>query len=365
MSTGPTRAITPADLYRTVGLAAGLALAALIAQALSTLLLGVVLALILSLPLAAAADAAERRGLSRLAGASAAVLVLGAALTGLGFALVPEFVRQLTQFADRLPSILTGVQHRLVNIKGIHVGNLSAQLSSFVHGYTQHPQRLIGPLGQASGTAAVVLAGLVVIAVVAFALAVNPDPVLAAALRALPPAQRGPAREVLARVRAAWLGWMKSVLIDMLVLGGLLWAGMALVGLPFAVGFAVFSALMTVIPNYGSIISAIPPVLAGLSQSPGEGLLVLLVYVIVNQIEGNLLLPLIMARTVDMHPAVVAIGVLVVAALFGIIGIFVAIPLISLATILVQALWIEPQEAAAGLSVPGAGEAGMGSPPAG
>jgi predicted PurR-regulated permease PerM len=54
-----------------------------------------------------------------------------------------------------------------------------------------------------------------------------------------------------------------------------------------------------------------------------------------------------MARTVDVHPAVVAIGLLVVAALFGIVGVFIAIPLISLTMILVQALWIEPQEAAA------------------
>jgi predicted PurR-regulated permease PerM len=164
------------------------------------------------------------------------------------------------------------------------------------------------------------------------------------------------------RVRSAWLGWMAAVALDMVVLGTLLWLGMVIIGLPFAVGFATFSALMTVIPNYGSIISAIPPVLAALAQSPKEAVLVIIVYVIVNQIEGNLLLPLIMARTVDMHPAVVAIGLLIVASLFGLIGVFIAIPLISLAIILVQALWIEPQEAAARarLAIPPGG--GVGSP---
>lgn len=76
-------------------------------------------------------------------------------------------------------------------------------------------------------------------------------------------------------------------------------------------------------------------------------MLVLVVYVIVNQIEGNLILPLIMARTVDIHPAAVSIGLLVMASLFGLIGLFLAIPLLSLFTILVQVLWIEPEEAAA------------------
>jgi predicted PurR-regulated permease PerM len=104
---------------------------------------------------------------------------------------------------------------------------------------------------------------------------------------------------------------------------------------------------MTVIPNYGSVISAIPPIIAGLAVSPSEALLVLIVYLIVNQIEGNLILPLIMARTVDMHPGVVALGLLVMAALFGLIGVLIAIPLLSLAVIMVETLWIEPQEARA------------------
>ena len=76
----------------------------------------------------------------------------------------------------------------------------------------------------------------------------------------------------------------------------------------------------------------------------------LIVYVIINQIEGNLILPLIMARTVDMHPAVVTIGLLVMGALFGLIGVLIAIPLLSLAIILVEALWIEPQEARSALA---------------
>ena len=73
----------------------------------------------------------------------------------------------------------------------------------------------------------------------------------------------------------------------------------------------------------------------------------LIVYLIVNQIEGNLILPLIMARTVAMHPSVVSLGLLVMAALFGLIGVLIAIPLLSLAAILAQALWIEPREARA------------------
>jgi predicted PurR-regulated permease PerM len=73
---------------------------------------------------------------------------------------------------------------------------------------------------------------------------------------------------------------------------------------------------------------------------------VLLVHVIVNQLEGDLVLPVILSRTVDLHPAVVTIGVVVMSALFGVIGVLISIPLLSLAIIVAQMLWIEPLEAA-------------------
>lgn len=335
------------DGYRAVLLGAGLAVAALLVHELATLILAVVIAVIIALPLAVAAAQAERRGAPRALGAVLALVLIAGALTGLGIVLVPAFVHQVNDFTARLPSILSGVQRQLGHLGALHVRNLSAQVKHFVDGYLQHPQRLIGPLGAVSNAAFVIVVGLVVVAVSAFAMAVRPAPLLAFLMRVTPATHRGRLGEVLARIRTAWLGWMTAVVIDMVVLGSLLWAGMAIVGLPFAIGFATFSALMTVIPNYGSVISAVPPILAALSQSPTKAVLVLIVYLVVNQIEGNLILPLIMARTVDMHPAVVSIGLLVMAALFGVIGVFIAIPLLSLFMILVQALWIEPQEAAA------------------
>jgi predicted PurR-regulated permease PerM len=276
-----------------------------------------------------------------------ALVVLAGFTVGLGLLIIPSFVDQIRAFSNRLPSLLSDAQRQLGGIKGLHTGNLSHSIRGLIDGYTNHPQRIIAPLEQIGSTVVVYVTALILVVAGAFTLAVNPEPVLDFVLRLLPAGQRGRMREVMARVRSAWIGWMIALVLDMIVLGTLLWVGLTIIDLPFAIGFATFSALMTVIPNYGSIISAIPPILAGLAQSPGKALLVLIVYIVVNQIEGNLVLPLIMARTIDVHPAVVAIGLLVVAALFGLIGVFIAIPLMSLALILVQAFWIEPQEAAA------------------
>jgi len=340
--------------YRAIGLAAGLVLVALLVQQLITLLLAVIVMLIISLPLAAAADMAERRGIPRALGAAGAMLAALGGLVALGFAIIPSFVSQARQFANDLPNTITRAERYLHGATGVTTRKLSADLTGFVQSYTHHPQRLIAPLESVGLSVAAILTSAVVVLITALYVAIAPDPLLNGTLRLLPADRRGDARAVMARVRTAWLGWLRAMAIDMLLLGGLLYLGMRLVGLEFAVGFAVFSAVLTVIPNFGSIISAVPPVLVGLSHSPGKAVLVLVVYVIVNQIEGNLILPLVMARTVDLHPALVAIGVLVMAQLFGLIGVIVAIPLLSLVIILVEELWIKPQEAA-GLEVVGAG----------
>ena len=339
--------MTPAVAYRTVGLGAALVVAVLVVQQLLTVLLVAVIVIIVSLPLTAAASMAERRGLPRASGASAALIAAFAVLLGLGLAVVPAFVSQVRQFAQRLPTILAGADRYIHGLTGGRTHRLSVQLTHYIQGYLHHPAQLVGPVERVGLTLFEIVFLLALIIVGSFLIAVNPTRLVSSVIRLLPADRRPQAQEVIARVRVAWLGWMTGMGVDMLVLGGLLFLGLEIIGLNFAIGFAVFSAFMTVIPNYGSVLSAIPPILAGLAQSPTKALLVLIVYLIVNQIEGNLILPLIMARTVAMHPSVVSLGLLVMAALFGLIGVLIAIPLLSLAAILAEALWIEPREARA------------------
>ncbi|MGI8904090.1 MAG: AI-2E family transporter [Solirubrobacteraceae bacterium] len=338
--------MTRSVAYRAVALAAALVVGALLAQQLVTLLLALALTVIISLPLSSAASIAQRHGLPRALGAIVALGVALAVAVALGFLIVPQFVAQVSEFVNGLPTTVSDAERYVHGLTGVATRTLTSDLSHFAQGYTRNPGRLIGPLAAVGLGVAGIVTGVIVMLVTALYIAINPKPLVSGALRLLPPARRERGAQVMSRVRMAWMGWLVAIGIDMVVLGGLLYLGMRIIGLGFALGFAVFSALLTVIPNYGSIISAIPPVLLGLAQSPGEGLLALAVYVIVNQIEGNLILPLVMARTVDLHPAVVAIGVLVIAQLFGLIGVIVAIPLISLAIILVDELWIAPQNGA-------------------
>ena len=69
-------------------------------------------------------------------------------------------------------------------------------------------------------------------------------------------------------------------------------------------------------------------------------------YILVQQIESNVTIPVVMSQRVRMHPAVIAIGVVVVGQLFGFVGLFVAVPILSLLVISVEEFWVKPVELA-------------------
>ena len=172
-------------------------------------------------------------------------------------------------------------------------------------------------------------------------MAVRPQPLVDGLVSLAPPARREHVRHVLARVRQSWIGWMEGVVIDMLITGVLTYVGLTIIGLDFAIFFAVLSALLVVVPYFGAIAGAVPPVLFALTDSPGKALLVLGVYVVIQQLESNVTMPVIMSQRVRMHPAMIAIGVVVVGRLFGFVGLFVAVPILSLITICVQEFWVK------------------------
>jgi predicted PurR-regulated permease PerM len=330
------------DLYRVVIFGVGLVGAAVLLPELLTILLAVVVAILLAIPLSSAASRLQRTiGLPRVVGVLLTLLAMVLAVGLLLALILPPLVDQVATVVDQLPGAVNKVQKWLGDI-GIHTKNAGGAVQEFVRRYQNDPGQLLGPVTDVGvSIVGTVLLFLIVIVNAVF-MATNPGPLVRGLLSLFPRDDQDAVRRTLERVRSSWLAWLGGVVVDGLVLGVLLWVGLEIVGLQNALTFAVLSALLTVIPNYGSIISAVPPILFALQDSPTKALLVLLVYVIVNQFEGNVLYPLIMARAVSLHPAVVAIGVIVVAALFGVIGLFVSVPILSLTAILIDELRVKP-----------------------
>ena len=332
--------------YRAVLLAAGLLLFGLLFRQLVTLLLAILITIIFAIPLAAAADRLERYKLPRAVGALIALLGGVTVLALVIYLLIPTFVDQSEEFANDVPRIVRDLEETYADVAGEDPGEVGDRVQEFVERYTENPQRLIGPITEIGLNVAGILAALVLILITAYYMAVRPGPLVDGLVSLFPPQRRDHARHVLDRVRTSWVGWMEGVAIDMLITFVLLYLGLTIIGLDFAIFFAVLSALLVVVPYFGAIAGAIPPVLFALTDSPGKALITLLVYVLVQQLESNVIIPVVMAQRTRMHPAMIAIGVVVVGQLFGFVGLFVAVPILSLLVISVEEFWVKPIEEA-------------------
>jgi predicted PurR-regulated permease PerM len=337
--------ISPAHVaYRTVFLAAGLLLFGLLFRQLVTLLLAMLVTIIIAIPLDAAAQRLERHRIPRPAGALLALLAGVGTLALIIYLLIPPFVDQTNQFVDDVPAIVKGLERVYADVTGQNAGEVGDKVQHFFERYTEQPDRLIGPLTSIGLNVAGILGALVLILITSYYMAIRPEPLVNGLVRLFPPPRREHARFVLGRIRQSWIGWMEGVVIDMFVTFVMLYIALTIVGLDFAIFFAVLSALLVVVPYFGAIAGAIPPVLLGLTDSPGKALVVLGAYLLVQQLESNVTIPIIMAQRVRLHPAVIAVGVVVVGQLFGFIGLFVAVPILSLIIISVEEFWVKPVE---------------------
>jgi predicted PurR-regulated permease PerM len=333
--------------YRAVLLAAGLLVLGLVFRQLVTLLIAVLITVLIAIPLSAFATRLERRGVPRAMGALIGIVGAVSAVAGLLALLIPPFVDEVEEFVDDVPGIIDDLGDDLHDLTGADSGEIGDEVQEFLQGFVDDPEKLIGPITSIGLGLAGVLGALLLMLVTASFMAANPRPLVDAALSLVPPAHRDRARVIGERLRTSWIGWMQGLVVDMTVTGVLLYVGFSLIDLDFAILWAVLAALFTVVPYYGAFASGLPAVLFALADSPGKAALTLAIYIGVQQFESYITIPVVMSRTVKLHPAVIAIGVIVVGQLFGAVGLIVSVPILSAIVILVDELWVKPMEARA------------------
>ena len=270
-----------------------------------------------------------------------------AGIVGLsGYLLLPTLTRQAAQLASDLPDALTQLIERVRELArgyGFQVGGgggFSASTFSNVAG-----QVLGGALGLFGGLASLFTAVLI-LTIVPIYLAAQPEPAVGWFIRFFPPDRRDRVREVLSKVRSGLLLWLKGRIADMAIVGILSTVALYLIGVPGALFLGILTGLLAFVPLVGSIVSAIPPLLLAFVVGPTTVLWVLVAYVAIQQIEGNVVEPLIMQKTASLHPAAVVTVVTVLGAAFGVLGSILAVPSAIVAAILVKELWFRRLEEA-------------------
>lgn len=150
----------------------------------------------------------------------------------------------------------------------------------------------------------------------------------------------GKTRRVIYRVYATLQGWLLGQFVAMLTVGTLVGLGLWFLGVPFALGLGFIVFLLEFIPTVGPLLASIPALLLASTQGPNTVLWVIGLFVLVEMIEGNLILPLIHKQAVDLPPAVTLFSIFIMGTLFGFLGVLVAAPLAAVSVTLVKMLYV-------------------------
>jgi len=195
-------------------------------------------------------------------------------------------------------------------------------------------------MGLINGTAAALTAPLIA-AVLAIYLVWQKDLYVRGTVRLFPPSRRERAREIMARIGRRLRSWLVGRSLSMLAVGLLTFVAMKLLGIPMALALGLLAAVLAFVPYIGPIASVIPALLLGFTQSPQTALYVGLAYLAVQQIEGNLITPVIQQREAAVPPVLLLIGQALAGSLFGLPGIIFSTPALVVAMVLIESVYLE------------------------
>lgn len=185
------------------------------------------------------------------------------------------------------------------------------------------------------------LGDLVVVMFTAIYLAASPGVYQRGVILLVPPRGHERAREVMDVMGDSLWKWLIGQLSAMAIVGVLTTAGLLLLGIPSAPALGLLAALLEFVPLIGPFLAAVPAILIAFAQSPQDALWVALLYLAIQQVEGNVVMPLMQKKVVDLPPVITIAAIAAGGVLFGLMGMFLATPFAVVMLVLVNMLYIE------------------------
>ena len=220
--------------------------------------------------------------------------------------IIPPFFEQLQQLFDLVPQGINELNSWLSSVEE----RLPPELLELLPNFTQLSQqiqplfnRLLGGGFTFFSTSVGIILNVLLVLVLTIMLLADPTPYRNCFIRLFPCFYRRRVDEILVLCEKALQGWLVGTLFSITFLLILSFIGLLLLDIDLALAQAMLTGLLTFIPNFGPVLSVIPPMAIALLDAPWKSLAVLIFYVILQQVEGALLTPLVMAQQVSLFPA--------------------------------------------------------------
>ena len=307
---------------------------------LSPLFIGIVIAWLLN-PIV---NYLEKKKVRRIIGVSLSYVVLLAIIFLILNSIIPLAYNQISDLSQLVPKIISNIESiidkvlgHFNNIDAINVPELKDKIIGVAEGYANGvyndlPNHIVGIVRGFISGAGTLLIGLII----GFFLLLGFNNVGDSLMIFVPRKFQKSTKEITGKITKALRGYVNGAIFDATIIFIACSIAFALIGLKSPILFALFCALMNVIPYAGPYIGGFPAILVAFSQGMGVGIGVTLSIVIIQALEGNIMSPIVMSKTTKLHPVTIIVGLLVFGHFFGIIGMLLSTPIISVGKVIIE-----------------------------
>ncbi len=344
-----------ADALRVTGIVFGVLIALRFLWIAQSIFIVAFLGVLLGLAMTRAVDVLERAHIRRGIGAALVLVALIGVLVSI-FALIGPSIREQTHVLGReLPKAMVSVeawvnrtpmkalvapegqpqQQRQGQQQGKPAkGGLTDRVAKELRNATKFLFPIVSSFLGAVG-------GLVIVLFLAMYIAADPGLYRNGVLHLVPHRHRSRAEEWLSTLRDTLRQWLIARLIAMVLIGLITAAGLYALGVKGAGALAVVAGLMEFVPFFGPVVSAIPAIGVALVDSPEKALWVVGLYIVIQQLEGNVITPLLLKKRLDVPPALTVLTVAALGIVFGVLGMLIAEPLLAVVLVTTKMLYVQ------------------------
>jgi putative permease len=284
-----------------------------------------------------------RAGVPRLVAVLVIFLLFLAVLLGIVLVLIPLLVGQVGQLAQQLPAMVSALRELLLRLPEMYPDLIDEQqaiemveqlrLELLIVG-----QRLLAYSVVLLPTLVSLSVYVVLVPLLVFFFLKDKSRILRWCVSFLPD-QRSLVNQVWQQVNVKVGGYVRGKLYEIVIVGVVSYIVFLALGLQFSVLLATATGLSVLVPYVGALVVAMPVALVAYFQfgATNELLWVLAAYAIIQALDGNILAPLLLAETVNLHPNAVIVAILVFGGIWGFWGVFFAVPLASVVQAVVDA----------------------------
>ena len=232
----------------------------------------------------------------------------------------------------QIPDAVTFVQEWL------KTSSLGQEVSARASSFMPEGGRIVSFLQAIFSSLGTVATSLVVVLVAGIYLAAQPRLYGEGMLHLIPPHARHKTVETLRAISAAISSWLKAQGVSMIFVGVFTGIALSIVGIPAAPALGLVAGICEFVPYLGTIMVAIPAIIIGFSISPETGLWTMLAIVVVQQVQGNVISPMLQSRMAELPPALTIFSLIASGVILGPMGVILAVPLTVVAQTLVKQL---------------------------